>query len=197
MKSLIFGLALLVSGAARAELVAPTYVKNLTGCFNVAYRFVEDGKHDYEIKDAYEWINLSAKDGVFKVQHYGLFGEEIMKHFYEEWTTLPDGRAEQKIFGPNGGAVRYTCTSAVRNGQLRCDSKGAPKPVRHRKRTEFDKLNRGTTIQVTNLGWVQSEINDLVKNDGTVVATEVGWIEYRRIDDKKCEKAKEQFPSQN
>jgi hypothetical protein len=34
---------------------APAHIQRLQGCFRVSYRFVEDGRHDYEIKDALEW----------------------------------------------------------------------------------------------------------------------------------------------
>jgi hypothetical protein len=33
--------------------------------------------------------------------------------------------------------------------------------------------------QITPKGWVQSEMNGKVTKEGKVVATEVGWVEYR------------------
>jgi hypothetical protein len=39
-------------------------------------------------------------------------------------------------------------------------------------------------------------MNDKVTNAGKVVATEVGWVEYRRTDDDSpCESAKKLYPS--
>lgn len=198
-----FAFAVLVAAlsvtAIAEEAAAPAHVKNLSGCFKVSYRFVEDGKHDYEIPQAFEWIQLREEKGVFRAQHYGVgeeFGGQIMKHFYENWTALPNGTWRQDVHGPSG-AHRYTCESAVRFGQLRCESKGAPRPLRDSKRTDYDKLNRGTTIQVTPRGWVQNEINDKVDKAGKVVATEVGWVEYRRLaDEKPCEQAKKEFPNE-
>jgi len=37
-----------------AQSPAPPHIQHLAGCFHVSYRFVEDGTHDYEIKDALE-----------------------------------------------------------------------------------------------------------------------------------------------
>jgi hypothetical protein len=194
MKYLLIALFAAVSAHA-ADVVAPLHISNLAGCYTVSYRFVEDGKHDYEITGAIEWINLHHKDGVFTVQHYGLFGDEIMKHFYEDWSELPNGNWQQKVYGP-GGNFRYTCVSPLKFGQMQCSSMMAPKPLRLKKRTDVDKLNRVSTIQLGTKSWVQSEVNELVMKDGTVVATEVGWIEYRRLaDDKPCKRAMEQHPS--
>jgi hypothetical protein len=188
-----FVLCLCVFGIT-VTAATPNRIGNLGGCFTVSYRFVEDGRHDYEIKQALEWITVHAKDGVQTIQHYGLFEDEIMKHFYEEWSEDANNVWQQKVFGPSGN-FRYLCQSPDRMGQFRCASKAAPKPLRDIKRRDYNVLNRGTTIQITPAGWVQLEINDKVKTDGTVVATEVGWIEYRRISDEKpCAKAKELFP---
>ena len=77
------------------------------------------------------------------------------------------------------------------------NSGSAPKPIRDRGRLDNDLLNRVSTIQVTPNGWVQTETNDKVTKAGKVVATEVGWVEYRRTgDDSPCEKAKTLHPSE-
>jgi hypothetical protein len=170
---------------------APTHIQNLQGCFRVFYRFVEDGKHDYEIKDFLEWITLNQQSGAYLIQHYGLFGGAVSEHFNEAWSLLGDGRWRQDV-----GPSRYTCISEVRMGQLHCSSPGAPKPIRDRRRNDYDLLNRLSTIQITPKGWVQSEMNDKVTKEGKVVATEVGWVEYRRTgDDSPCESAKKLYPS--
>jgi hypothetical protein len=164
---------------------------NLQGCFRVSYRFVEDGRHDYEIKDALEWITLKQQAGSYLIQHYGLIGREVTQHFTETWSLLPDGRWRQDV-----GPSRYTCVSEVRLGQLHCSSPGAAKPTRDQ-REVYDLLNRVSTIQITPKGWVQSEMNDKVTKEGKVLATEVGWVEYRRIaDDSPCGMAKKLYPSE-
>ncbi len=58
-------------------------------------------------------------------------------------------------------------------------------------------LNRVSTIQITLKGWVQSDMNDKVAKEGKVLATEVGWFEYRRTaDDSPCDAAKRLYPSE-
>ncbi len=190
-------------GSAQAsESKAPQMVKNIGGCFSVSYRFVEDGSHDYEIPKVHEWITVKdSEKGVPVVQHYGVYLNEetkkfeTMVHFYEEWTTVDGKNFVQRVFGPSGN-FRYECASPARFGQMQCQSKGAPRPLRDIKRKDYDKLNRGTTLQITPRGWVQNEINDKVKKDGTVVATEVGWIEYRRIESNICDVAKKEYPQE-
>ena len=170
----------------------PMHIQNLQGCFRVSYRFVEDGKHEYDIKDALEWITLREQSGAYVIQHYGVFSGEIIQHFNETWSLLRDGQWRQDV-----GPSRYTCVSEFRVGQLRCSSPGAPKPIRDRGRDDYDVLNRVSTIQITPKGWVQAETNDKVTNAGQVVATEVGWVEYRRTaDDSLCENAKKLHPSE-
>jgi len=187
------GLGIVLSGgcAPCALAAAPAHIQNLQGCFRVSYRFVEDGRHDYEIKDALEWITLKQQSGTYLIQHYGLIGGEVTQHFTETWSLLPDGRWRQDV-----GPSRYTCISEVRMGQLHCSSPGAAKPIRDQSRN-YDLLNRVTTIQITPNGWVQDETNDKVTKDGKVVATEVGWVEYRRTaDDSPCDEAKKAHPSE-
>jgi len=168
---------------------APAHIQNLQGCFRVSYRFVEDGRRDLEIKDALEWITLKQQPGAYLIQHYGLIGE-VTQHFTETWSPLQDGRWRQDV-----GPSRYTCISEVRMGQLHCSSPGAAKPTRDQ-REVYDLLNRVSTIQITPKGWVQSEMNDKVTKEGKVVATEVGWIEYRRTaDDSACDEPKNVTPA--
>jgi hypothetical protein len=180
-------------GAADAQASStPVHIRNLQGCFRVSYRFVEDGGHDYEIKDALEWITLKEQSGAYVVQHYGLYGNEIIAHFNETWSLLGDGRWQQDV-----GPSRYSCVSQVRMGQLQCSSPGAPKPSRDARRIDYALLNRVSTIQITPKGWVQNEINDKVAKSGQTVATEVGWVEYRRTgDDSPCDNAKRMHPSE-
>ena len=187
------GLGIVLSGgcAPCALAAAPAHIQNLQGCFRVSYRFVEDGRHDYEIKDALEWITLKQQSAAYLIQHYGLIGREVTQHFTETWSLLPDGRWRQDV-----GPSRYTCISGVRMGQLHCSSPGAAKPTRDQ-REVYDRLNRVSTIQITPKGWVQSEMNDKVTKEGKVLATEVGWVEYRRTaDDSPCDAAKRRYPSE-
>ena len=190
--ALSFGIVL-SGGCAPYALAAsaPTHIQNLQGCFRVSYRFVEDGRHDLDIKDALEWITLEQQPGAYLIRHYGLIGGEVTQHFIETWSLLPDGRWRQDV-----GPSRYTCISEVRMGQLHCSSPGAAKPTRDQ-REVYDLLNRVSTIQITPKGWVQSEMNDKVTKEGKVLATEVGWVEYRRTaDESPCDVAKKLYPSE-
>jgi hypothetical protein len=191
--ALSFGIVLSGACAPCAPAAsAPDHIQNLQGCFRVSYRFVEDGRRDFEIKDALEWIALKQQPGAYLITHYGLIGVgEVMQHYTETWSLLPDGRWRQDV-----GPSRYTCISEVRMGQLHCSSPGAAKPTRDQRQL-YDLLNRVSTIQITPKGWVQSEMNDKVTKEGKVVATEVGWIEYRRpADDAPCDTAKKLYPSE-
>jgi hypothetical protein len=193
----VTGIAILVGLSAQgtAASAGPPFLRDLQGCFHVSYRFVEDGAHDYEIKSALEWITLKDVSSAYVVTHYGLTGKAVIEHFTEHWTGLPGGRWRQQV--GSSEAPRYTCESDIRFGQMRCVSPGAAKPIRDDKRTDYDVLNRSTTIQVTPAGWVQNEVNDKVTRAGTVVATEVGWIEYRRTaDETACEGAKALYPQE-
>ena len=88
--------------------------ENLQGCFRVSYRFVEDGRRDFEIKDALEWITLKQRPGAYLIQHYELIGVgEVIQHFAETWSLLQDGHWRQDV-----GPSRYTCISEVRIGQF-------------------------------------------------------------------------------
>jgi hypothetical protein len=66
----------------------PALIRNLQGCFRVSYRFVEDGRHDYGIKDFLEWITLKQESGAYLIQHYGLLDGEVSVHFNESWSLL-------------------------------------------------------------------------------------------------------------
>ena len=57
-------IGIMLSGASALNAIAssaPAHIQNLQGCFRVSYRFVEDGKHDYEVKDVLEWIALEKE----------------------------------------------------------------------------------------------------------------------------------------
>ncbi len=178
--------------AAEPASSAPAHIQNLRGCFRVSYRFVEDGKRDYEVKDVLEWITLKQQSGSYLIQHYALYGSTVGQHFHEAWSPLGNERWRQEV-----GPSRYTCESEIRMGQLRCSSTGAAKPIRDRRRDDYDLLNRNSTIQITPKGWVQNETNDKVTEAGKVIATEVGWVEYRRTaDEAPCEGAKKLYPSE-
>lgn len=191
MKKMI--LALVFGAGAFSDLGAaevPAFIKNMAGCFKITYRFVEDGPHDEYIPETLERVDLSETNGVYSLQRYGIIENESMKHFREDWSAVAnkDGALEwtQKVFSPNG-AFRYECSSTLNFNQFQCESKAAPKPRRDRHRNDYKTLDRSTRVQVTPLGYVQSEINLKLDESGKAIASEVGWIEFKRVPAKECE----------
>ena len=171
-------------GAAAAE--PPGVLRHLAGCFEVSYRFVEDGVHDKDIRgDLLEEITLDAQDGVYAFQHYGIVKGRRLKHWREEWRRHPDGSFTQTVIGPSDNP-RYTCTAPFQFHQWRCATPGAPKPLRDRERTDYQTLDRENTLQITPQGWVQAENNVKRTAAGVAVANELGWNEYRRVDEGRC-----------
>lgn len=169
-----------------AHAAAPEQIQNISGCFAVSYRFVEDGTHDKEITGTYEQIDFEERaDGTFFLQHYGIDGTNKQKHFAEVWSAEADGKWKQVILSPSG-SFRYECNAAWTFNQYTCSVNKAPKPNRDRDRTDYETLDRQLWIQSTSAGWTQSENNIKRDANGGFVSNELGWIEYRRVDKANC-----------
>jgi Family of unknown function (DUF6607) len=191
--SVLLGLAAVLPVLAEKTAI-PQQIHHLSGCFRVSYRYVEDGIHDKEIdRGVIEWVALSRIAGGYSLQHVGLSPNEAMQHWREDWIER-GSEWQQRVYGPSG-VFRYECRGKFQLNQLRCLSHGAPKPLRDRQRTDYDKLDRENILQITPGGWVHLQVNLKVTNDGKVVSNELGWNEYRRIDEKACEEVKKRFPS--
>lgn len=166
---------------------APAQIKNLSGCFEATYRFVEDGTHDLEIVGAIEEVQWEERaDGSYYLQHYGIFEGQKYKHFGEHWSPAANNEWKQIIYSPSG-TLRYECTAPIVFNQYKCSVKDAPKPNRDINRHDYETLDREIVLQMTSAGWTQSENNikrDAAKN---FVSNELGWIEYRRVDAVKCQ----------
>ena len=159
------------------------------GCFDVSYRFVEDGAHDKTIASSIEAIEVNVNGDTVTLQNWGVWDGGRTKHWGEQWNQGTDGLA-MKVLGPSG-LPRYFCHQVQKlDKSLMCSAQHAPKPVRDSARTDYDYLNRENTVHVTPSGWVQTEFNKKYKQDGTLVTTEVGWIEYKRIDDFNCQSSR-------
>src|SRR5690242_16189980 len=84
-------------------------LKNLHGCFEVSYRFIENGKNNLDLHgDIYEWIDYREENGVYKFQHVGVLKGDAHKHWREEWQETSAGIWSQKVIGPNEN-FRYEC----------------------------------------------------------------------------------------
>ena len=187
---LLFPLAIGASlVCAKAQAGTPEdFVNNLSGCFKVSFRYVEDGKNDQQIEELNEWMAPEKGESQTTIQHYGVVGGHAFKHWSEEWKKLENGTWYQKVIGPFGD-FRYECAAKIEFNQWRCSVANAPKPRRDKDRTDYVTLDRENTLQVTPKGWVQSENNVKRDKDGKAIANELGWNEYRRVDDKLCQPA--------
>ena len=155
----------------------------IQGCFDISYRFVEDGQNDTTLNTR-ERIDFSNDGATAKLHHYIVQSNSLQKHFREEWTA-DDALWNQAIVGPDE-TLRYQCKGRFVGTQWRCRVMGTPKPRRDMVRTDYDFLDRDTTLQLTPNDWIQSEVNDKRKVDGSFVANEVGWIVYHRLTEDQC-----------
>ncbi len=172
--------------ASAAEYQPSEVLKNLQGCFQVSYRYVEDGAHDLDLKgDLFEYVTYEGRSSSQFFQHYGIQENQAMKHWSEEWSMDAQGNQVQQVFSPSG-ALRYTCTAPMVANQVRCYTTNSPKPTRDWGRNDYATLDRENTLQFTPKGWVQAENN--IKRDaaGKMIANEIGWNEYKRVDEKNC-----------
>lgn len=188
-------------------------LRQMAGCFQVTYRFVEDGEHDalspdYGLEDPLtEWIALERRgEGSFIHLHVGVFdGGRLMPHFHETWDYRPaDGRWRHRVFDrtPDDPAreLRYACESAWERNRWECAAGRAEKPFRDSgapfgfDRRDYDWLDRTNILLVTPRGWVHNEHNRKMKEDGTRVSYELGWITYERVEKPRCGAAPEEYP---
>lgn len=170
-----------------ADAGPETVLPQLSGCFDVSYRFVEDGAHDFSIPATREWIEPRAvhtAEASFSFQRTGIHEGSRFKHWSEDWKK--DGSQWVQVVYSPSDSKRFECPGTFSMNQFRCAAKGTPKPTRDTEREDYDKVDREIFVQITPKGYVQSEVNVKVKADGTHVATELGWIEYTRIDSQQC-----------
>ncbi|GGY04578.1 hypothetical protein GCM10007160_35270 [Litchfieldella qijiaojingensis] len=179
-------------------------IERLSGCFEVTYRFAEDGVHDmfsedYGLTNALlEWLELETlPGGSYRLTHVSVLEERVVPHFHEIWTPLSEeGTWRQEVYSHTPGnprsEQRYTCTAAWQQNTWSCHAGKAKKPFRDRDapfgfdRQDYDHLDRHNTLLVTPHGWVQSQQNLKQRESGEVVSRELGWITYHRVDDERC-----------
>ena len=181
-------------------------ISQLAGCFEVTYRFVEDGTHDiFSDEDRLtnptkEWISLTRTgEHAFLLVHVLIVGSGLLPHWHEVWRQAPDTQDwTQEIWGgaPGPGSeVRYGCTAPWVGNRWECHAGRAQKPLRDDKR-DYDWLDRKNVILVTPNGFVQNEHNRKMQSSGEVVSYELGWLTYTRIGEDQCGRAPEQFPKE-
>ncbi|BAW81154.1 hypothetical protein TAO_1784 [Candidatus Nitrosoglobus terrae] len=191
-------------------------VENLSGCFDVTYRFAEDGVHDLFSKKhqegivdkpSREWISFKhGEEDTFILQHVTFNDkQEPNTHFHEEWQYNPDKETwTQKVwstaYGNKDRKLRYQCSAPWEMNQWQCHAGQAEKPFRDNgapfgfNRTDYDHLDRNNTILVTPNGWIQSEHNAKRSSSHQIVSRELGWITYQRLENEACKTAIKPFP---
>lgn len=188
------------------------YIENLSGCFAVTYRFVEDGTHDMFseryglLEPIKEWIGLrQEEEGIFVLPHVSIVDSRIVPHWYEVWKHHPDQSTwTQEVWSQSPGdarsELRYECTAPWEGNRWECHAGKASKPFRDSgapfgfNRTDYEWLDRKNILLVTEKGWVHNEHNKKMRSSDTTVSYELGWITYRRLEDNACQPAMEQFP---
>jgi hypothetical protein len=187
-------------------------VEKLSGCFDVTYRFVEDGAHDlfsekYQLdKPNREWISFKhGEKNTFILQHVTFNDDQPTSHFHEVWKYHPNEKAwTQEVwsqaYGNKGRKLRYQCTAPWEMNRWECHAGEAQKPFRDNgapfgfNRTDYEHLDRENTLLVTPNGWVQNEHNIKMSPSNAIVSYELGWITYRRLGDNACKMAIDLFP---
>ncbi len=181
-------------------------IQQLAGCFEVTWRFVEDGSHDIFSEDygltnpQKEWVSLRhTGEDSFELQHVLFVGPRPMPHWYEVWMRQSDTpNWTQEVWGGTPGPdseVRYGCTAPWVDNSWECHAGRAAKPLRDDER-DYDWLDRRNIILVTPNGFVQNEHNRKMRASGDVVSSELGWITYTRLAEEQCAPATEQFPKE-
>lgn len=188
-------------------------LRQLSGCFEVTYRFAEDGEHDlfspeYGLEDPVtEWIGFErADDGRFVLIHVGIRQGRAAPHFHEVWRyEEADDRWRHEVWNSTPDdpdrQLRYACESEWEGNRWHCAAGRAGKPFRDSgapfgfDRDDYDWLDRTNTLLVTPRGWIHDEHNRKMTDDGELVARELGWITYDRIEDDACGAAPRRFPN--
>jgi hypothetical protein len=139
----------------------------------------------------------------------------VVKHWREDWTyqnaeilqyshddiwkkqrLSPEkikGQWSQSVWEVND-APRYSGSAlwVHQNGQhFWKNTADAPLPRReYTKRSDYNVMQRGNTIQLTDSGWVHEQDNTkIIRKEGQadqVLVQEKGYNIYRKVDDKKC-----------
>ncbi|MBB3192581.1 DUF6607 family protein [Halomonas cerina] len=214
---LVLGAALVASSAAWGAEDSESgrrHIEHLAGCFEVTYRFAEDGVHDifseeYGLEEGLlEWLALETlSETAYRLTHMSVLENRVMPHFHEIWRYLPDEEGWQHEVWSRSAAnpakeLRYTCSASWVHNTWSCHAGKAEKPFRDSgapfgfDRTDYDYLDRDNTLLVTPEGWIHAQHNLKKRESGEVVAHELGWITYRRVDDQRCASAHEWLQQQ-
>jgi len=177
-----------------------------------------------KIAYAVEWIDLTYIDkNSLIIQHILQMGKDsnayIMKHWRQDWNyqnrefliydhnnkwnkletsyKSTKGQWTQKVYQVDD-SPRYegSASWAYIDDKIFWENKvDAPLPRRERSiRSDYNVLNRGNRIEITNEGWIHKQNNQkILRSDTTndiLIASEYGINSYVKINDDRCKYAK-------
>jgi len=168
-----------------SEAEVSNILKQMAGCFEVSFNYVEDGDHDAFYQPVLEESVVSSENPLVLSRTLIVDGLE-QKHWSDEWTQIEGRRWQQKVVGPFGD-FRYVCEGTWVMNQWSCEALRSPKPRRDQSRP-YTYLDRVNTLQVNAKRWVHSQTNRKLKDDGELYSLELGWNLYQRVDDSRCQR---------
>lgn len=172
--------------AGLGDSEARTSLQALSGCFSVRYQFTENSTQDFLISDNIEYMDIRAQGDGYLARNFLITGpESSFLHWNQEWTPLGDGRWSVRVTD-GADQLRYETDGVWRFNQWESEPAPAVKPTRDSERTDYEVLERRSSLQLTADGWIQAEINLKLAGDGTPVASELGWIVYARLPDTEA-----------
>jgi len=189
-----------------AEMAAAKHILRMAGCFSVTYRFFEDGAHDYfseqyGLDEPMTLVNEITSRGQrsITITNYAVVGDgKRIPHWHQVWVYLEEaGRWRQSVWSraqsSENREFRYACEGNWERNRWVCDAGRAPKPFRDDGapfgflRNDYDVLDRDNTFLVTPEGWVMTQQNRKLKENGDLVSYETGFILYHKQSDAACD----------
>lgn len=186
------------------QMAGSERIAQMTGCFEVTYRFFEDGENDYFSEDYGLEDPMTVQNEItargprsVTITNYAITQRGRLNHWHMVWVYLENEDVwRQSIWGraqrDSDREFRYTCEGNWQRNRWTCDAGLAPKPFRDDGapfgflRDDYAKLDRHNTILVTPEGWVMSQRNRKMTGDGDLVSYETGWILYEKQSAEHC-----------
>ncbi len=173
---------------AAPVVASPTTIEQMVGCFEVVYRYIEDGEHDRTYAPVLEEAVLASKNPLEIQRNLLIFDGKSwvsQQHWHERWSEPQPGVWQQEVTGPFGD-FRYQCEGTWHKGQWQCQAQQAAKPRRDKDRP-YEYLNRVNILQVNMQRWSHTQLNTKITTDGIVYATETGFNTYERLPAERCQ----------
>ena len=181
--------------------------------------------HDNYNASALEWVEMANDQGDFlQLQHILVVGEgQTVKHWRQDWTYEPHetmnyvrgrqwnfsksnpmavaGRWSQSVFQVDD-SPRYSATGTWihADGKHYWEAESrTPLPRReYTKRSDYDVMDRLNRHEINDTGWTHEQDNKKIRFDGeseVLVAEEKGRNNYIRVEDEKCQAARDYWNS--